>query len=38
VVADGDRIAWVAGVAVSDEFKLTPSSRRGAVLTASLAE
>jgi tRNA(Ile)-lysidine synthase len=38
VVVAGDRIAWVAGVAVSDDFKLTPGSERSAVLTASLAE
>jgi tRNA(Ile)-lysidine synthase len=38
VVVAGDRIAWVAGVAVSEEFKLTPDSERSAVLTASLAE
>ena len=37
VVAD-ERIAWVAGVAVSEEFKLTPDSERSVVLTASLAE
>jgi len=36
VVVAGDRIAWVAGVAVSDEFKLTPATPRAAVLTASL--
>jgi tRNA(Ile)-lysidine synthase len=38
VVAAGERIAWVAGVAVSEEFKLRPDSSRAAVLTASLAE
>jgi tRNA(Ile)-lysidine synthase len=36
VVADG-RIAWVAGVAVSEEFKLSPDSAEAAVLTASLS-
>lgn len=38
VVVAGDRIAWVAGVAVSEEFKLSPDSTEAAVLTASLAE
>lgn len=38
VVASNDRIAWVAGVAVSEEFKLGPESSRAAVLTASLAD
>jgi hypothetical protein len=37
VVLAGERIAWVAGVAVSEEFKLTPGSQRAAVLRASLA-
>jgi tRNA(Ile)-lysidine synthase len=36
VVAAGDRIAWVAGVAVSEEFKLGPASAQAAVLSASL--
>jgi tRNA(Ile)-lysidine synthase len=34
VVVAGDRVAWVVGVAVSDEFKLAPSTRQVAVLTA----
>jgi tRNA(Ile)-lysidine synthase len=38
VIVSGDRIAWVAGVAVSEEFKLSAESARAAVLTASLAE
>jgi tRNA(Ile)-lysidine synthase len=38
VVVAGDRIAWVAGVAVSEEFKLSQRSQRAAVLTASIAE
>jgi tRNA(Ile)-lysidine synthase len=33
LVADG-RIAWVAGVAVADEFRLEPHSQRSAVITA----
>lgn len=33
VVADG-RVAWVAGVAVSEDFKLAPGTRQVAVLTA----
>lgn len=34
VVAAGERIAWVAGVAVSDEFKLPEGARRVVVLSA----
>jgi tRNA(Ile)-lysidine synthase len=34
VVLAGGRIAWVAGVAVSDEFRLTDESTAAAVLTA----
>jgi tRNA(Ile)-lysidine synthase len=34
VVLAGERIAWVAGVAVSDEFKLRPSSQEVAILHA----
>jgi tRNA(Ile)-lysidine synthase len=34
VVVAGGRVAWVVGVAVSDEFKLAPSTRTVAVLTA----
>ena len=36
VVLAGERIAWVAGVAVSDEFKLGPDAGEAAVLTATL--
>jgi tRNA(Ile)-lysidine synthase len=36
VCADG-RIAWVAGVAVSEDFKLGPGSSRAAILTATLS-
>jgi tRNA(Ile)-lysidine synthase len=32
VVARG-RVAWVAGVAVSEDFRLVPSTRQVAVLT-----
>jgi tRNA(Ile)-lysidine synthase len=35
VVVTGDRIAWVAGVAVAEEFRLGPESAEVAVLTAS---
>ena len=35
VVSAGDRIAWVAGVAVSEDFKLRPDSAEAAILTAS---
>jgi tRNA(Ile)-lysidine synthase len=38
VVVAGERIAWVAGVAVSEEFKLSPDSAQAAVITASLAD
>lgn len=34
VVVAGDRIAWVAGVAVSEEFRLDDDSERAALLTA----
>lgn len=34
VLVAGDRIAWVAGVAVSEEFRLGESTRRRAVITA----
>jgi tRNA(Ile)-lysidine synthase len=36
VVVAGDRIAWVAGVAVSEEFKLGSDAGEAAVLTAAL--
>jgi tRNA(Ile)-lysidine synthase len=38
VIASGGQIAWVAGVAVSEHFKLSDSSQEAAVLTARLAE
>jgi tRNA(Ile)-lysidine synthase len=34
VVVAGDRVAWVAGVAVSEDFKLASETRQVAVLTA----
>ena len=34
VVVAGDRVAWVAGVAVSEDFKLASGTRQVAVLTA----
>jgi tRNA(Ile)-lysidine synthase len=34
VVVAGGRVAWVAGVAVSDEFRLTDETTAAAVLTA----
>ena len=37
VVLAGEQIVWVAGVAVSEEYKLSPESTEAAVLTASLA-
>jgi tRNA(Ile)-lysidine synthase len=38
VVTAGDRIAWIAGVAVSEEFAAAPGSDSVAVLTASVVE
>jgi tRNA(Ile)-lysidine synthase len=35
VVAAGDRIAWIAGVAVSEEFAAGPESEESAVLSAA---
>lgn len=35
VVLAGERIAWVPGVAVSEEFRLAPGAAEAAVLTAS---
>jgi tRNA(Ile)-lysidine synthase len=35
VVAAGDRIAWIAGVAVSEEFVARPGSEQSAVLSAA---
>lgn len=37
VVVAGERIAWVAGLAVSEEFRLGPLSRSSAVITARAA-
>ena len=34
IVLSGDRVAWVAGVCVSDDFRLGPGTERAAVLTA----
>lgn len=34
VVVAGDRIAWVAGVAVGEEFRLDPEAGRAVVITA----
>jgi tRNA(Ile)-lysidine synthase len=38
LVTAGGRIAWVAGVAIADEFKLTPRAVAVAVLSATIAE
>jgi tRNA(Ile)-lysidine synthase len=38
VVTAGDRIAWIAGVAVSEEFAATPGTERVAVLSASIVD
>jgi tRNA(Ile)-lysidine synthase len=37
VVTSEDRVAWVAGVAVSEDFRITPQAREVAVLRAWLA-
>jgi tRNA(Ile)-lysidine synthase len=34
VVTAGDRLVWVAGVAVSEDFRLDPATREVAILTA----
>jgi tRNA(Ile)-lysidine synthase len=36
VVTSGERIAWVAGVAVSEEFRFSRASAEVAVLSARL--
>jgi hypothetical protein len=36
-VLSGDRIAWIAGVAVSEEFALRSETAPAAVLSASVA-
>jgi tRNA(Ile)-lysidine synthase len=38
VVTAAGRVAWVAGVAVSDEFRLAPETREVAVLTARMLD
>ena len=38
VVVTGEAIAWVAGGAVSEDFKLTPATGEVAILTATLHE
>jgi tRNA(Ile)-lysidine synthase len=38
VVTSEGRVAWVAGVAVSEEFRLTPEASEAAILTARVAE
>ncbi len=38
VVAAGERIAWIAGVAVSEEFKLSEGSTQVVLLSAALAD
>ena len=34
IVTCGDRVAWVAGVAVSDDFRLDADTTSAAVITA----
>ena len=38
VVAAGDRVAWVAGVAVSEDFRLDPDTSEVVVITARVAD
>ena len=38
VVTAGDRLVWVAGVAVSEEFRLDPAAREVAILTARVLD
>jgi tRNA(Ile)-lysidine synthase len=38
VVTAAGRVAWVAGVAISDEFRLAPETREVAVLTARMLD
>jgi tRNA(Ile)-lysidine synthase len=38
VITARDRVAWVAGVAVSDDFRLAPETREVAVLTARVLD
>ena len=38
VIAAGDRVAWVAGVAVSEDFRLDPDTSAAVVITARVAD
>ncbi|HYU61043.1 MAG TPA: tRNA lysidine(34) synthetase TilS [Solirubrobacterales bacterium] len=38
VVAAGDRVAWVAGVAVSEDFRLAPDTREAVIISARVAQ
>lgn len=38
VVAAGNRVAWVAGVAVSEDFRLAPETREAVVISARVAD
>jgi tRNA(Ile)-lysidine synthase len=38
VVAAGERVAWVAGVAVSEDFRLAPNTREAVIISARVAE
>jgi tRNA(Ile)-lysidine synthase len=38
LVVSGDRIAWVAGVAVSEEFRVREGAPRAALLSARVIE
>src|SRR6266511_151588 len=38
VVAAGDRVAWVAGVAGSEDFRLAPDTREAVIISARVAQ
>jgi tRNA(Ile)-lysidine synthase len=38
VVAAGEKVAWVAGVAVSEDFRLAPDTREAVIISARVAE
>ena len=38
VVAAGDRVAWVAGVAVSEDFRLEPEAAEAVIISARVAD
>lgn len=38
IVAAGDRVAWVAGVAVSEDFRLEPEAAEAVIISARVAD